>query len=538
MIVILALASFVIRLKLAFLFLQTPYHEFTLNVNGPDQNRFLVWAESIRAGYWQVPGTAPDAPFQFSPVYPWLLSLSLRFRENPFFLIFALQALGSALAGLAIWDIGRRLGSAAAGWIAAVLWLFYAPSIFYDGCLIRESLLASTGLLAFWAALRAWDSPSAAKAAAAGLLLGVCTAVRPHVFSVVLSVVFLLGAARRRDPQRLKVCAILILAACAVITPITLRNLAVSGQWVPISTQGADALILGNDPSGPGVGHAPTERSMVMLEKSGNSALKAFQVIIRECAAQPRQVVELYARKLRMLFNDYETPANYSFYVWRLLVRPTRWFFLQWGFLFPLACLGAWAALRRQSVHRSWRLALMAAGILLGGAALIHIQARYRFVAVPFLALLAGCGVVDLWKSAAEKRWLRLAAAIAAAALIGLAIRPLPSYGYYRVTGGDGIERLNRDPIQNSDYVTLLASWMLSGAKAQDDAIRIISNRAYRSYGLAAVRELDRSMRALRADPTHILSRVYLEKYRVLELFPPLAAPPATAGPAGNQSAP
>lgn len=510
----LAAASFWLRFQWARAFLATPYHEFTLHVNGPDQSRFRLWAEGIRAGQWAVPGAAPDAPFEFSPVYPWLLSLSMGFEKNPFLLIFALQAGLSCLAGLAIWDVGRRLGSGAAGVAGAVLWLFYAPSIFYDGCLIRESLLASTGLLAFWGALRTWERPSLFNGIAAGVLLGICTALRPHFFFAAAAGSFAVAAFRSADRRKFKLAAAaaILVAACTVIAPITARNLLVSGRWVPVSAQGADALILGNDPAGPGVSFVPTANSKAMLAASGGTLSGTLRTIAGEFRAKPRLMGELYARKLRMLVNAQEVRGNYSYYVWRRLIPPARWIPFDWAALFPLACLGGWFAFRRRN---RWRWAAAGAAVFLAGAALVHIESRYRFAAVPFLALLGGYGLTVLGGMAFGRRPqpFRLAAALAAAAILALAVRPLPSFGYFQATGSDGVTRLNQDPLLPSDYTTLLTSWMLSDPRTHAADIRLTSGDAFRSYGPAALLETDASIRAMRKEPGRFLSRGYRLKY-------------------------
>lgn len=94
-------------------------------------------------------------------------------------------------------------------------------------------------------------------------------------------------------------------------------------------------------------------------------------------------------------------------------------------------------------------------------------------------------------------------------------MRPLPSFGFYRVVGGDGIERLNQDPIQASDYATLLAALAVSDAKAHAKEIHAIAGRAYGSHGREVAFQYDRAMLALLSDPPNVLTRSYIEKYRV-----------------------
>lgn len=510
-VIALAAVSFVLRLWIANLFLRTPYHEFTLHVSGPDQNRFLLWAERIRDGLWSAPREAADSPFQFSPIYPWLLSRSLAWTSHPFLGIFILQAFLSALTGWALWDCGRRLGDRAAGLAAAILWLFYAPSIFFDGCLIRESLLASTGALAFWAGLVLWQKPSALKAVAAGTALGICAAIRSHVFGPLFILMWLSAAAVKKDKKRLICGLLLVLTALAWNAPVAVRNCVVSHRFAPTATQGADAIILGNDVDGPGISHVPTENSARLLQLSRGTLSGAVTTIGRQFAARPQAALKLYRRKLHMLINDHEVTANYSFYVWRFLLPPARKLVVTWGWIFPPALLGAWLALRRCG---QWKWVLVPAGVFLMGAAVVHIQARYRFVAVPFITLLAGLGISGLCRYVLDKKWGALILSALLLAGTAHAVRPDPSYGYYKVAGLDGVERLNTDPMEGSDYVTLLVSWALSGPRAHEEVIRIASNQAARSYGLAVVVQFDQSIRALTSDLS-ALSRSYRAKYHI-----------------------
>jgi hypothetical protein len=512
-VLLLAAAAFAVRLQLAIRFLRTPYHEFTLHIAGPDQNRFLLWAEGMRAGHWELPGSTASMAFQFSPAYPFLLSLSLANQAQPFLGILLFQALMSALVTLALWDLGKKLGCRAGGIAAAIGWALYAPGAYFDACLMRESLLASSGFLAFWAAVRSWERVSASRVLIAGGLLGFCTALRPHLFFILLPAFFCASAFfGKRDWRRMAGGVGIFVVACAVISPITIYNWRAAHHWVPVSTQGADALILGNDPDGPGVSFVPTVNSLAMLKRSGDTVGGAARVIAKEFLNKPREALELYGRKLRMLVNDYEVPDNYSFYVWRMLTRPPKWLMGGWGLMFPAACLGLWGALRGPI---RWRMAAGCAMVFFAGAAVIHIQSRYRFVAVPFLMLLAGYGAAQIARSASRGQWLKAGAALVLAGLIGFAIRPLPSFGYHRVTGSDGVERLSQDVIREVDYVTLLASWSLSDARAHAPVIRLMSNRAYRSYGLAVVQQFDLSMRALYQNLDGVLSRAYREKYGI-----------------------
>ncbi|MBF4307973.1 hypothetical protein, partial [Vibrio anguillarum] len=70
-------------------------------------------------------------------------------------------------------------------------------------------------------------------------------------------------------------------------SPITIYNWRAAHRWVPVSTQGADALILGNDPDGPGVSFVPTANSLSMLTRSGDTVSGAVRVIEEEFMKKP-----------------------------------------------------------------------------------------------------------------------------------------------------------------------------------------------------------------------------------------------------------
>jgi tetratricopeptide (TPR) repeat protein len=91
--------------------------------------------------------------------------------------------------------------------------------------------------------------------------------------------------------------------------------------------------------------------------------------------------------------------------------------------LLPLGAIGLWLLARRKTSARTWLGASL--GLYWLVLALFFITDRYRLLAWPYLALLAGIGVEGAWR-AWETRDRRVAIGMAAAALLALLLSFLP----------------------------------------------------------------------------------------------------------------
>jgi Gpi18-like mannosyltransferase len=83
------------------------------------------------------------------------------------------------------------------------------------------------------AAVRAVESPTAARFAAAGILLGLSTLARQNalLFAPLFSIWALAASAKRMPiPRSAALLAVFLLATALTIAPATLRNLYVSGD--------------------------------------------------------------------------------------------------------------------------------------------------------------------------------------------------------------------------------------------------------------------------------------------------------------------
>jgi 4-amino-4-deoxy-L-arabinose transferase-like glycosyltransferase len=158
------------------------------------------------------------------------------------------EALLGVAAILVVFGLGRRLGGARVGLLAAFAVAVYPPFIHSTGELMSEPpaiLTLPAAVLAFlWAcereSLRTWLVP--------GLLFGLTAMFRPEYLLV--GAAFLVLAAIRLGLARgwrggLSAAAVALAAMAVPILPWTVRNEVVLHRTVPISTGGGKALYVG-----------------------------------------------------------------------------------------------------------------------------------------------------------------------------------------------------------------------------------------------------------------------------------------------------
>lgn len=163
-------------------------------------------------------------------------------------LVRILLALISTLAIPLTFLIARRLGGETAGLIAAGIVAFYPTLITYSGMLLTEPLAGTLIAGSVLVILKARDQRRLLPWAAAGLLLGLATMVRPEYLWVSLFLaIALIGIELRGGVgHALRPVAVMLLALGLVIAPWTIRNLIEYERLVPLSTGGGQTLYSGS----------------------------------------------------------------------------------------------------------------------------------------------------------------------------------------------------------------------------------------------------------------------------------------------------
>jgi hypothetical protein len=260
-IVLAAAAGLILRLAFGFLYwvdkpLTHDEHEYLALARGVASGQGFVYDEAHDSGTAQRFGRAP--------AYPLFLAALDAGRPVPAATPARVKVAQSFVGAATVWLIGLialySAGPRAAVW-AAVLAAVYPPLVSLPSYALSETLFSAVAIAAafvFQLAVdraaasprpAAWIGPAPVLALLGGALAGTAALVRPAMLLYLpLAVVWMLV-------RRVPVLAIaLTLAATAMITPWTLRNLRVHDRFVLIASEGGVTFWTGNHPLALGEG--------------------------------------------------------------------------------------------------------------------------------------------------------------------------------------------------------------------------------------------------------------------------------------------
>ncbi|MDP9728251.1 glycosyltransferase family 39 protein [Alicyclobacillus tolerans] len=252
--------------------------------------------------YW---GSGPAA--QITPGYPLFLAamyaVGRLFSPNVHVWIhMALmgQAVLSAWSVYLLYRLSLRLIPAWGAVLAALLFLTYPTAIWSPLTLLTETLYVFTLLLFVTAFFRALEKPLLRRFFLAGLLLGLCTLVRPTVFPLIIAPVllFLQSAYRRQMGRSLRNWAIYVIGFILPMFPWWIRNEVVFHKLILTDEDAGNPLLYGttrrflNDPA-LGRGLSPKQQEHLALVRIG-----------QQFAHHPWQSLQWYTvDKLQLLFS-------------------------------------------------------------------------------------------------------------------------------------------------------------------------------------------------------------------------------------------
>jgi Dolichyl-phosphate-mannose-protein mannosyltransferase len=177
------------------------------------------------------------------PLWPYVLSVPAFFGLGSWTAQQIITAVFGAGAIVAVALLGRRVGGARIGLIAAGLAAVSPLLIARDGSLMSESLYGMLVVLALLAAYRLVDRPLPRSAALLGLLIGLAALTRGEALLFIpVLVIPICVRARPRRTSRTKLLAVTLVATALTLAPWTIRNFVVFGEPVLISLNEASVL--------------------------------------------------------------------------------------------------------------------------------------------------------------------------------------------------------------------------------------------------------------------------------------------------------
>lgn len=377
-----------------------------------DSQEYDRWAQAIAGGDW----FGSQVFFQ-APLYPYLLALVYALLGRSLDAVYLLQ-IAAAVAGVwALWRAGRALGNEPAGLAAAALAAVYAPFLFYDVQLLKESPAVTVTCFLLWAlAARRW--------LAAGVLLGVLALLRENAL---LLLPFLLplawqrsssiGADGRGFAQR---GGLLVLGLLLPLAPVALRNGLVGGDYLPTTSQGGVNFWIGNNPQADGTYRPIVPGKQIPALERQEPVRLAEQELGRRltpaevsafwlrrglawATSHPWDFLRLQIRKLEMFWSWYEWPDAVDYYWTRTISPVLRLPLVEFGTLSLLAPIGLWLVWWRKRLGAFAPVWLFALGWMLS-TVVFFLFSRYRLPVVPALLLLAGVVLAELNDAWKERR--------------------------------------------------------------------------------------------------------------------------------------
>lgn len=420
------------------------------------------WARALATGDWTPRTLTYDPeigrwPFFRPPGYPYALSAVYRSAGVGFLAPRVAQMLLGLGSAFLLYLLGRRLFGPAVGLVAALLVSTSWVLIHFEGELLDAALFLFLNLALLLLLVRFAGGGGPALALAAGLTAGLAAVVRPTILSFVpFALVWLYRQVRHRDGPRRGVAAGLSLlgGAAVAILPVTARNYAVSGEFVPISTNAGVNLLIGNNEKATGTGGSiridgvPFTNSDELprcLRASaqirgrpvgaGELSRELGLTALRYMRENPARTLWLMGRKALLFWGPAELGHQRELTLDREASRTLSR--LPLGFPEFTALGFAGLALLLAAHRPGWRrvaadegesapraavgLLLLFVAVTFGSLLVFFITSQYRLPVLPVLALLAAYGLVEVCAALRSRRGRALLWAAVLAAAYGLA---------------------------------------------------------------------------------------------------------------------
>lgn len=182
----------------------------------------------------------------FEPLYPFFSAFVYKVFGDRFLYHRILLAVMSAFTCIIIFAIGRRLFSEGTGYIAALISAFYPYFIFYTVFLMSEIFIIFFLALSVYYFVRLKDEPGWKNGLLFGIALGLAFLTRSIVLGLIPFFILLLIV---YNPKKLLLpSALAVLFFALTISPWVIRNYALHGEFVLLSTRGGYNIWMRNNP--------------------------------------------------------------------------------------------------------------------------------------------------------------------------------------------------------------------------------------------------------------------------------------------------
>ena len=393
-----------------------------------------------------------------APLYPYFLALLAFITGESIFWSKLLQLLLCGGTAFFVVKLGEHLFGMTAGVVAGLMYALYGTLLYYEAMFLIPVVFLFFTVWGMYRLVAYRESRRAGTWLLTGAVFGLASISRPNILLVIpvlLLWLYLTDTQKERLVRRLVKPAMLVAGMLVIILPVTARNVAVTGDFTLISSQGGVNFYLGNNEVANGltmrmseVGlteslswrqfqpatHAAAQREAGRDLTEGEASSFWTAKAVDWISNNPGDFIALTWRKFVYLLSGFENSDNSDIYYER--EKSSLYSLLLWdkglafpfGVLLPLTLLGIY--LRRGEWRRLLPLYLFILGYI-PTIILFLVTARHRLPLVPFLMVVAAGGLVKLADLVSRKRW----ATIGVAAVILVASALVFNRTYYEEGG-------------------------------------------------------------------------------------------------------
>lgn len=374
----------------------------------------LDGAENIALAEKIYQGTLPPEPFYRAMLYPLMLALLRYIGVEPHSMMAAAGMLGmlfhvftALLVARIAYILWRKEATAL---LAGILYGFYPLAVYFaaDPVDITAAIFFLT--LGLYLYLHNWSQGSAWQGAVSGLAIGIGGLLRANVLAaagVFFVDIFIAGQKRQAIPALLAVVAMVALGG--------LVGWWHSGEFRLMPWQGSFVLYTANSADANGryfnqtmflpdrdLGYNPARLESEIIYRSETGAGETYDIddfnrfwrekTMRHIVEQPLAWLGLSLRKLYYLFNNFEQYNNKTFFFHRDMSPWLRYNPLGWGILLIAAGM---VLATLSTMNFAFRRVLLTFCLLAAGTVVFLVSARFRFLLVPLLVVMAA-GVIQV----------------------------------------------------------------------------------------------------------------------------------------------
>jgi len=362
----------------------------------PDEQQYWMIAESLASGN----GMRDELGFRASrmPLYPATLSVFARFSGGVFSAKIVHWLIG-ALAATVAASLAAKLFDWRVGCVAGLLVAVDPFLVFSSSLLLTETpfILAMLLLFLALAQLVTVRSPTIpfGKIITVGLLSALCVHLRESSLGLILVALLLVALRRRLDASACKLIGGTLFLVVLTLVPWMLRNDAILGQPVWLTTRGGISLFDGVGPQADGTSDLGDIKAM--HEVANLTELQWDDYFMRQATQSirenPGRILKLALVKIRRMWNPMPNVETYQSLLVRLIAAawcvPT----------FALAIVGGIILLKRRDGVALWCVGLLLLPAMYFTA--LHSvfvgSIRYRLPAVVTLEILVAVAIVAMW---------------------------------------------------------------------------------------------------------------------------------------------